>query len=264
MCNSRKITARATRQIAEAWRAAIQRTARLGDTVTGRAELTQPLGAMLGEPARRAFEQAVAADPRWQLRDGAYHLEVPGGQVRYRPDTRELAIGVEISAYVEVEGSATRTVEGTVTETVEAQAEASYYTDGYGGRTRARAQREADDLAAAEAEKKAREHAAKARRKAQREQEAAMTADSSDVQRDAELDAQAQLAAERQRRGEELRRDAEALLDRVQQMSLRGVWETVALGYQNALLSYARANGAHDIEVTRSGGSIQLQFQMEA
>ena len=263
MCNPRKNTARATRQITEAWRAAIERTDRLGDTVSGRAELTQPLGSMLAEPARRAFEQAVVADPRWQLHDGAYDLDVQGGQAHYWPDSGELEISVELSAYVEVEGAATRVVEGIIEETVEASAEAGYYDDGAGGRTRARAEQEADALAEEEAERKAQLRAASARRKARKKADSAMqTGD--DVQQQAEAEARSQLATERSRRGEELNRDAQELLDRVQQQSLRGIWETVALGYQNALLSYAESHGARNIDVSRSGGSVQIQFQMEA
>ena len=264
MCNPRKITARATRQITQAWRAAIERTVRLGDTVSGRAELTQPLGAMLAEPARRAFEQAVVADPRWQLHDGAYDLDVQGGQARYRPGSGELEISVELSAYVEVEGAATHVVEGIIEETVQATAEAGYYDDGAGGRTRARAEQQADVLAKEEAERKAHLRTTSARLKAQKKADSAMQTGGDDVQQEAEAEARSQLATERSRRGEELTRDAQALLDRVQQQSLRGIWETVALGYQNALLSYAQSHGARNIDVSRSGGSVQIQFQMEA
>jgi len=264
MCNPRKITARATRQIAEAWRATIQRTARLEGIAHGRAELSQPLGSMLAEPARRSFEQAVAADPRWQLRDGGYNLEVHGGEARYRPDTGYLEISVELSAYIEAGGSAARVVEGTVEDTVEATAEASYYTDGYAGRTLARAEQEAARLAREEADRQAKQRAESARKKAQKRAESAMQADGADVQREADADAQSRLEAEQHRRSEQLNREAEMLLDRVQQQSLRGVWETVALGYQNALLVYARANGAREIDVTRHGSSVQVQFQMEA
>ncbi|MBV9448166.1 MAG: hypothetical protein JO345_19965 [Streptosporangiaceae bacterium] len=263
MCNPRKITARATRKIAEAWRAAIQRTARASGSVTGRASLTQQLGSMLAEPARRAFEQAVAADPNWQLVGEGYVLGVPGGQARYLPGTGELDISVELSAYVEAEGTASRVLEGTVEETYEASAQARYYADGYGGRTRDVAQQEARTLAQQEADRRAEAGAGRARQKAERKAQDALAADSS-VAADAERDAQARLAVERERRGEELNREAEALLERVQRESLRGVWQTVALGYQNALVAYARANGGHDISVSRSGGSIQVQFQMEA
>lgn len=264
MCNPRKITVRATRQIAEAWRAAIQRTARLSGTATGRAELTQPLGSMLAGRARRAFEQAVVTDPRWQQRDGGYHLEVPGGEVRYLPDTGDLEISVELSAALEVEGSAEQVAEGTVEERVEASAEASYYTDGYAGLTRDRAQQEAQQLAAEEADRLAKQRASSARKKAQQRAASARQAGGAAVQREAETDAQSRLDAERQRRNAELTRDAEMQLDRVHQQSLRGVWQTVALGYQNALVAYAQANGGRQIDVTRHGGSIQVQFQMEA
>jgi hypothetical protein len=264
MCNPRKITAKATRQFAEAWRAAIQRTARASGSVTGRASLTQRLGSMLGERARRAFEQAVAADPRWQLMGDAYVLDVRGGQARYLPGTGELTIGVELSAYVEAEGSAERVLEGTAQGRSEATAEARYYDDGYGGRTRTRAQQEAQALAEQEAERKAKADAVRTRRKAERKAEAALSADSASVEADAERDAQARLEVERERRAGELNQEAEVLLERVQRESMRGVMETVALGYQNALVTYARANGGQNIAVSRAGGSIQVQFQMEA
>jgi hypothetical protein len=264
MCNPRRIRERATRQVSEAWRAAIERTARLNGTATGRAELSQPLGTMLGASARRAFEAAIASDSSWERRDDAYYMAVPGGEACYRPGSGNLEISVELSAYVEAEGSATEVVEGTIEETVEAYAEGQYYDDGYGGFTRERAQREALDTAAAEAERQARDRAEAARRTAAQRSAAAQAVGGDRAQREAEAQARARFTAEHERRGEQLTGEAQALLDRVHEDSMRGVWATVAIGYRNALLEYARRHGGRDIDVTQVGNTMQVQFRMAA
>jgi hypothetical protein len=263
MCNPRKIIAKATRQITEAWRAEIQRTARLGGTVTGRAELVQPLGSMLAPTARRAFEQAVSEDRRWVLRDGAYHLDVLGGEALYRPETGELELSVELSAYVEVEGTARRVREGTIDEVIEATAEAGYYSDGWGGYTRERAQQQADRLVETEAGRLVGERRAAAKRRAQQKTQAVMDEEGADAQAAASKDARALLIAEHEHRREQLDQDAQSLLDRIHEQSLRGVMETVALGFQNVLVAYARAHGVRQVDVTRIGDTVQVQFQME-
>ena len=152
----------------------------LSGTVTGRASLTQPLGSMLADPARRAFEQAVVADPRWQL-DGGVRPRGPRrpgplpARHRRAGDQRR-AVGLRRGGGIGHAG-----LEGTVEGTVEATAEASYYDDGYGGRTRSRARREAQAAAEREADKKAQADAEKARRKAERKAEAAQAGDHSGV-----------------------------------------------------------------------------------
>ena len=264
MCNSRKIVVRATRQIAEAWRAAIERTVRLSDTVSAEARIVQPLGSMLGTQARQAFQQAVGADSRWLSDDGGYRLIVPGGEACYRPDTGELEIRVQLSTSIEVVESASQEMTGVVEDTVETAAEGQYYTDGYAGRTRKRAEQEAEQLAEAEADRKAAERSAVARRRADQLAAAAEQKGAAAVQREAELAASTRLASERDQRQAELEREAADRLDRVQQSTLGGVFETVALGYQMALLAYAHQNGAFDVHVSHVGGSIEIQFEMEA
>jgi hypothetical protein len=264
MCNSRKITVRATRQIAEAWRAEIERTVRLSDIVSAEARIVQPLGSMLSGPARQAFEQAVGTGSRWMPDDGGYRMSVPGGEARYRPSTGELEIRVQLSSTIEVVESASRELTGVVEDTVETAVEGQYYTDGYRGQTLQRAEQEAGRLAEAEADRQAAERAAQARRKADRQAEAARRKGSATVRREAELAASARLAGEREQRRVELEQEAAARLDRVQQSTLRGVFETVAQGYQTALLTYARRNGAFDVQVSQAGGSIEIQFEMEA
>jgi hypothetical protein len=264
MCNPRRITVQATRQIAEAWRAAVERTARLSARVSGRARLSQPLGAMLAPRARAAFEQAVGGDDAWRLRDGAYHLDVPGGMARYDPGSGELTVEVELSEVVEVVETASEEVTGTVNEEFQATAEGMYYTDEYGGRTEERARREASELAGTEAERLAREHAAEIRARADQAARDAAAAREQGVQHQADEQARRSLEEAGRLRRADL--DAEALrqLEMVREVILRGVWRTVGRGYQHLLLTYARDHGATGISVTEEGGSLGIQFEMEA
>lgn len=264
MCNPRRIRLRATRTIAEEWRAEIVRTAAATGTATGEARLTQPLGDMLSPGLLRGFERAINADPAWDLVDDTYRCAVPGGHGTYHPDSGELEIIVQISSEVSAEGRGERVVTGTVEETVHAEVVRTYYTDGWQGSTKGEAQRAGQADANAEAARMARERADFVAQQARDRASDALAGSADDVQRAAALDAEQRLAAARAEATDRLNQQAATQIDEIHRQTLRVVMRTAAAGCQQVLLDYARRHGAQNIAVTDTDGVIEVQFEMEA
>jgi hypothetical protein len=87
MCNPRRVSITATRELAEAWRREVSRTVQLRGRVVGEARVRQALGPTLGVPARRALDAALAGGVEgWREVEGGYRHDVEGGYVVYRPD----------------------------------------------------------------------------------------------------------------------------------------------------------------------------------
>ncbi|WP_433830891.1 hypothetical protein ACQP2E_12060 [Actinoplanes sp. CA-015351] len=265
MCNPRRIRVRASRQLAEAWRAEVTRTAQASDTATGEARLTQPLGRQLPGPVRQRLVDLLRATPGWRVVDGALRREMPGGYVEYRPDTGEVAIVARVTAEFTVEASATRADSGEAQGTADAEFEASYYTDGYAGRTKAVAEREANEKAGQDATVQARENAlrnAEAERAAalQRLQEAA-----ADIDEEARARALAAIEEERARREADARNEAALLAQTYQQDYLREINLPLAQAYRDILVAHAQRVGAGGLTVQENGDFIDIQFnQREA
>jgi len=262
MCNPRRIICRATRKIAEAWRAEIQRAATARDVVESQARLVQPITDLLPPPARRAFEQAMKVSPEWQWTGSEYRKAVPGGHIAYRPDTGELEIAVSLSIAIEAVGTATLVTAGEVTDEVNVEETGIWYRDGYAGlthdvvnkKTQAAAERrvgkEAERRKAAlkfDAEEKARhalsERAGEAETQARRSAEEQLTLRAAEVRSDLDLQANEQLEA-------------------VQAETLKDVFQLVAAGYSSALQAYAAEHG-ENLEVSEHDGVIEVQFEME-
>ncbi|SDG78996.1 hypothetical protein SAMN05421505_10831 [Sinosporangium album] len=263
MCNPRRIRIRATRTIAERWSAEIRRTARVRGSVTGTARMSQPLASMLPDAPRRAFELVVARHPEWRQVGDCHLADVPGGRIAYWPDTGELEISVELSTEIEAEGEGVVTIGGEVREDATAEAEAFYYSDGYSGRTRSAARRQARQAAEAEADQRAAELAATRAAVAGELARAAGEGGEEAVEA-ARADAERRLDRQRARVADDLNRQAEEQLDDLHRRTLRVVFATVAEGYRAATIAYARANGAENIRESDEGGVIEIQFEMEA
>ena len=59
MCDPRRVTVTATRQVQEAWEREVQRVAEFPGTLIGEARIRQPLDASLGGPAMMALHTAL-------------------------------------------------------------------------------------------------------------------------------------------------------------------------------------------------------------
>ncbi len=261
MCNPRRVEVRATRELAQAWREEVARTARARGVALGEARLVHPLGTALGVPARRMFERGLEADTRWEFDGQAHRFEVDGGYALYYPDTGELELVATLEADVEVSATVTDEVSGVLRATFEATREANYYDDGYGGRTRTAAERQARQQAEAEAERQARAHVDT---ELARVRQDAVAARGEQLVDEAEAAAQQRLAARTAARRAELGQQAAGRLEGMLGHVQLEVNQRVAAAYRDAVLAYARQHGAEALTYTESNGVIDIQFELEA
>ena len=124
MCNPRRVTITATRELDEEWQREVTRTTQLSAEVVGEARVNQALAGSLGPAALGALERTLAeGDDEWrEAEDGTYRHDVEGGYVVYDPGSQELTIVATREDTVEAAGTATELLEGHLQTTVEAQA----------------------------------------------------------------------------------------------------------------------------------------------
>jgi FtsH ternary system domain X2 len=262
MCNPRRIRVRATRKIAEAWRAEIQQAATARSDVSSEARLVQSISDLLPPQAKLAFEQAMRIAPDWEWIGTEYRKAVPGGYVSYRPDTGELEIVIQLSVAIEAVGTATLVATGEVADEVTTEASGTYYTDGWRGKTKDRIQQEVTANADAKADELARNRAAALKQEAEEAARFAL------VERKDEAAAEARRSAEHQLtlRATDLRPDldqqAGQRLEAVQAETLQGIFQLVASGYSIALQAYAAEHG-QNLQVYEDDDVIEIQFEVE-
>lgn len=258
MCNPRRIRVRATRELAESWQQEIKRHATRRATATGEVRVREPLESSVGGPTLAALSTVLDRTEGWeQTEDGVFWHPVTGGYVAFDPGTRELEIVARESAEVTATGEASRTVRGEVSETFQADAMGRYYDDGYAGRTRAVAEREARQ----EAERQISE--AVSRRVAQARDAAARTAGGA-VSEEAEQAADSNLAHATAASAEELRARAARSLTAVGVEGRNLFHQALAGAYRDAILAYARARGAGNVRCSDDGGVLEIEFEMQA
>jgi hypothetical protein len=239
MCNPRQVRVRATHRLAEAWQDEIRRQVTVSGEARGRASLREPLDASLGAPVLAALEQVMADSPDWEEVDGGFRRRLDGGYVQYHADTRELEIVAEVAEAIQAAGVAGRTIDGILDEEVEIEGVGRYYDDGWGGRTEARARREAEaDL------DEARLRAGVERRAAAR--------DAATREHAAELDAGARADAM-----------AAAVLASIGVQGRAFLNQALAQAYRDAILAFARSRRAEGIRMSESGGVLDIEFEME-
>ncbi len=256
MCNPRRVTITATRELDEAWQAQVTRTAQLSAEVVGEARVRQSLAATLGAPALAALERTLAeGDPEWQeTEDGDYRHEVEGGYVVYDPDQRQLEIVATREDTVEASGSATELLEGRLRATLSVEGEGRYYDDEWNGHTRERAEKEAQRRAEAGVADAGRRQVEEAQRQAEDERASGVEAQAEDAARE-----QLDQAAEERRR--ELAAQARERLEDVGLRCRQAFHRLLGRAYRDALLAYARRQGAAIVTDADEDGVIELELQ---
>jgi hypothetical protein len=256
MCNPRQVRVRATHRLAEAWQDEIRRQVTVSGEARGRASLREPLDASLGGPVLAALEQVMADSPDWEEVDGGFRRRLDGGYVQYHADTRELEIVAEVAEAIQAAGVAGRTIGGILDEEVEIEGVGRYYDDGWGGRTEARARREAEaDL------DEARLRAGVERRAAARD--AASREHAAELDAGARADAMASLERLAQERSMGLDRAAAAVLASIGVQGRAFLNQALAQAYRDAILAFARSRRAEGIRMSESGGVLDIEFEME-
>ncbi len=258
MCNPRRIRVTATRQLNQAWEREVSRTVELQQQVIGEARVRQPLDATLGPPALRALEFALAADDSgWRKVEEGYRYDVEGGYVIYLVDEQALEIVATLPDEVKFSAQARTRLEGTVNTEISAEGEGRYYDDGWGGRTKKVAEQKAQEAAQQKLDEITRAQIERAENEA--EAQAAM-----DIEAEARTQAQTQLQQRAAQRQEELSAQARQHLDTVGVRCRQAFHQVLARGYRDAILAYARRNGADNIQCNEDGNIMEIEFNLRS
>lgn len=257
MCNPRRVTISASRDLATAWEREVARTVRLTADVVGEARVVQRLGDSVGAPALAALERALAeGDPDWQAVPEGYRHNVEGGYVLYRPEEQSLEIVAVRTDQVAADGSASERLSGEVRETITAEAEGRYYDDGYAGHTEARARETAERAAQARLDQEARDRIEAAGRQAE-------TGAAEQVEAQAAERARQALAESTRQRREALEAQAREHLETVGLRARQSFHALLGRAYRDAILAYARRHGAEVITDRQAGGIIEIELHLD-
>jgi len=257
MCNPRRVTVTATREIAEAWQREVSRTVALSAQVTGEARVRQALSTSLGRPVLMALEsRLLAGNTDWQPVENGYRYDVEGGYVLYDMDEQNLEMVAIREETVQSQATATTVLSGELREEISTQQHQDYYDDGYGGHTRIRAEKGAQDAAQRELDKRA-------DARVEEVQVQAEAAESSTVQAQAQAKAQAQLDQAAREKQAVLSQQAAQHLDTVGLRCRQAFNTLLAQAYRDAILAYARRNGADNISCQEGDNVLEIEFFMD-
>jgi flagellar biosynthesis GTPase FlhF len=259
MCNPRRIRINVNRRIQGAWRDTIQQCAQASEQVTelARIETSIHFDDELAGPALAMLERVLAGEfdgfQAWERVDGELRLNM--GEVTLIYDTRSYILSIEtaLTESISAEVAAAAQVSGVAVGSVAVEAVGRYYSDGWGGRTRERAKKEAQE----EAEKKLAEAINQLRREQNRE--------SFEI---AEKQAREEAEQKLQARMEELRSETRAAIrerlqmtlsqaqDKVQQLVSRAIGEA----YRQTLLQLVRETGGRVVTDEQTGSVINMEL----
>lgn len=255
MCNPRRISVTATRELQEAWQQEVRRTARVSAQVVGEARVRQRLSDTISRQALAGLEIALAEDDAWEERDdGSFRHRVEGGFVLYHPDEQELEIVAVREDQVTGDGAVTEEIDIFLQESLEAVGTGRYYDDNYGGHTEERAAQVANQQAAADLDRQQQRVIEEAERQAE-------DAASDAVQARADEAARADLERSASETRARLESQAHEHLDNVGLRCRQAFHQVLARGYRDALLAYARSQGAEVITHRDDDGTLDLELQ---
>ncbi|MFF5290783.1 hypothetical protein [Paractinoplanes globisporus] len=257
MCNPRRIRARATRRIAEAWEHETRRQVTLRGEVSGEARVREALDGSLGAPTLAALFAVLSRNPDWTETDGVFRRDVDGGYLLYHTATREIEIVAVSRAAVVGHGDAAATVRAELDQTVESEGVGIYYDDQATPFHIAHARRMARHNAEGALDAAAGRARAARRREIDAEQEAGL---SEEAARRAREDLQRQSAD----RAESVQRIAAEQLAAVG-VQARGLFhQALAEAYRDAILAFARSRGATGVRSVEHDGVIDIEFEYDA
>lgn len=253
MCNPRRVLVTATREIAEEWQRQVTRTVALDGQVTGEARVRQALTGM-GEPVLRALQMRLDRGmPGWEESERGFRHAVDGGYVIFDPEREELEIVATLADTVVGHAVASTTLRGELRVRLQTEQDEPYYDDGYGGRTEATARAEAERVAARTLDAEARRRLQAAADQAEAEQAAALDGEAGVL-------AEQRLAANVAARRAELAEQARAHLDTVGLRARQAFNALLAEAYRDAILAYARSQGASGISCSDQDGVVDIEF----
>lgn len=255
MCNPRRVKVTATCDLAEAWQREVTRTVQLSGDVRGEARVRQDLGASVGEPARKALEHALRAGVEgWTPVEGGYRRDVEGGYVVYLVEERVLEIVATQDDRVCVEETATQMVAGVLGGKLQIEGHGTY-DPGWDRKTEEDAKREAK----ADADRKTE---AEIRKRIRSAEQAGEEAAAADVEEMARIRGRQKLAQEQATRREQLAREAATHLETVGARARQAFHGLLARAYRDAIMAYAKARGAQNVQCTEKPDVLQIEFHL--
>jgi len=259
MCNPRRIQVTLTRQVQEAWEREVSRAVDISDTITGEARIRQSLDDSLGGPALMALQSLLANGfEGWQEdSDGNFRHLVNDGYVVYRPDDRQLEIVAIAHQDVCETGCASERLTGVLSEEIETIGEGQYYEDEWGGHTREKAERNAQQAAEAGIQTLVNDRLTN-------QADAAEQAHAEDLIQRAEDDARQRLSQRAEALTPELQQRARERLETVGIRGRQVFHRILAHAYRDALMGLARRQGVANDEITtrETDEYLEIDFMM--
>jgi FtsH ternary system-associated peptide len=262
MCNPRRVMVNLSRSIEQSWRALIEQTVRVEGQVQELARISTDiaLGDELGDVALEVFERVLRGefegfDPWERDNDGNYHYDLGDVLLIYQPGSRQLLIEVRLTELISADARGTAEATGMTVGDVAVEAIGHYYSDGWGGRTR--------EFAKKEAETRAEQKLIDAVEDLHRQQHAAeIEAAETQARAYAEREASIALEQARQAMRAAMRERLQVILanaeDRIYHIMNRLVAET----YRQSLIQLVRDNGGRVLADERSGSVMNLELEL--
>ncbi|MDJ0841551.1 MAG: molecular chaperone DnaJ [Acidobacteriota bacterium] len=256
MCNPRRVTITATRELAENWEREITRTVNRRGTARGEARVVQDLALTQGRPVLALLPRVLEAGlDDWTREGETWRHAVEGGYLRYTPADHRLEIVAVAEDRVEVTADARQRLQGQVRGRLEAEGLGRYYDDGWGGHTEDKAERQAEEDAQQKLDRAARERIQSEGDRAEAEADAQLTAR-------AEAQAEEALAARREAERVRLEEEAAARLDRVGVRARQVVNRLLGAAYRQAILDHGAQRGATVVRDDDAGDVIEIELMM--
>ena len=262
MCNPRKVMIHLSRSIEESWRQTVEQTAtataELSETgrVTSRLRLDGEMGPMALEMLERVLAGEFEGFEPWERDErGCFYRAVGPVTMIYDPDMAGLSVETRLTETVAAEGRADAEVLGFTTGEVAVEAVGSYFEDGWGGRTEARARENARQ----EAEKRLE----RALDELHREQNAAkLAAAETRARGDAEAAAQQNLDSLKKKARVAMRSRMQAILSSAEEQVYHIMNRAVGEAYRQTLLRAVRENGGRVRKDERTGSVVNLELEL--
>jgi len=262
MCNPRRVMIHLARAIEEAWRTTVQQAA----TATGqvdqlaRINVDIPLDAEMGDAALEMLERILQGEfeefePWERDAQGDYRRDLGEVVLVYQPGSRQLTVEAQLTELISAEAQAAAEAGGFTVGEVAVEAVGRYYEDGWGGRTKERAEQEAQ----AEAEHKLAEATEALHRQ---EHAPEIEVAEAEARVEAEQLAAEQLELRRVEVRDALRERLQTIVADAQDRVHHTMNRLVGEAYRRTLIEMVRQNGGRVLSDERSGSVINLELEL--
>jgi flagellar biosynthesis/type III secretory pathway protein FliH len=251
-----------TRTIEQSWRTLIEQTARVEGQVQELARISAdiPLDAEMGDLALQMLERVLRGEfagyDAWECdNEGNYRRDLGDVVLVYQPGSHQLLIEARLTELISAEARGTAEANGFTVGEVAVEAVGHYYSDGWGGRTEARAR--------TEAETQAEQKLAEAIEELHRQQHAAeLQAAAAQARAQAEQEAAIALGGAREAMRAAMRKRLQVLLANAEDRIYHTMNRLVAEAYRQSLIQVVHENGGRVLTDERTGSVMNLELEI--